>query len=44
VRESDDEGRIGVEGFAGEYRITAGDRSGGVDVDATDGAAEVVVA
>jgi endo-1,4-beta-xylanase len=40
---TDDEGRIGVEGFAGEYRITAGDRSGSVVVDATDGAAEVVV-
>jgi len=40
---TDDEGRIGVEGFAGEYRITAGDRSGSVVVDATDGGAEVVV-
>jgi endo-1,4-beta-xylanase len=40
---TDAEGRIGVEGFAGEYRITAGDRSGSVVVDATESAAEVVV-
>ncbi|HEX7805072.1 MAG TPA: endo-1,4-beta-xylanase [Cellulomonas sp.] len=40
---TDDEGRLGVEGFAGEYRITAGDLSGTVVVEATDGTAEVVV-
>ncbi|PVU84344.1 1,4-beta-xylanase (plasmid) [Cellulomonas sp. WB94] len=40
---TDEQGRIDVAGFAGEYRITAGDRSGSVVVDATDRAAEVVV-
>jgi len=40
---TDGEGRVGVEGFLGEYRITAGDRSGIVVVDAPDGSAEVVL-
>ncbi|CAN5289542.1 endo-1,4-beta-xylanase [soil metagenome] len=40
---TDDEGRLGVEGFAGEYRVTAGDLCGTVVVGATDGTAEFVV-
>ena len=40
---TDDVGRIGLEGFAGEYRITAGDRTATVVIDAPQGTAEVVV-
>ena len=40
---TDAEGRIGVEGFAGHYRVTAGDRSGTVVLDAGAGVAVVVV-
>ncbi|MDA8440228.1 MAG: endo-1,4-beta-xylanase, partial [Propionibacterium sp.] len=40
---TDAEGRLGVTGFLGEYRVTVGARSGNLAIDATDGAAEVIV-
>ncbi|NTW41965.1 MAG: 1,4-beta-xylanase, partial [Cellulomonadaceae bacterium] len=40
---TDDEGRIGVQGFLGDYRVTVGSRSGHVTIDAPDGVSEVVV-
>lgn len=40
---TDDEGRIGVEGFFGDYRVAVGDQSGAVVLDTADGVAEVTV-
>ena len=40
---TDDEGRIGVEGFFGDYRVAVGDQSGIVVLDTADGVAEVTV-
>ncbi|WP_291796560.1 endo-1,4-beta-xylanase [Cellulomonas sp.] len=40
---TDDEGRIGVEGFFGDYRVAVGDQSGTVVLDTADGVAEVTV-
>ena len=40
---TDAEGRIGVEGFFGEYRVTVGGRSGSLVLDAGDGVVDLVV-
>ena len=41
---TDADGRLGVEGFVGDYRVTAGDRSGTLTVGSGGGVVDVVVA